>query len=400
VRLADVVVWLRGHRRSVALVGLLTGFTGVSMIVNPTHAPGIAWIGIAVLIAGFTLLWRAWPRVTGVSVGEDSLGSRFVTWFTREGRLLPLLPISGIALIAADLAYNFLFSNSSDLLTEDILVLLTAGVLLGYGFVPSAFARERDFALLFFVILDVILVAPLLLLRVFGGAADASVDAYSWTALAPEVGAILSLLGVANSIHAVAGYTAPGLTFTPAQMSTPVTLVITTACSGIYSFGIFASAYVAFLLTEYSRPSRRLWLLLGLGFVASYLANTLRMVIIVLVGYYTDSPQTDLQNLLLAHSYAGWIIFIGWLALFWGALFKWLPITGQPASRSGGALQPPLRLRRNVCSLCGGLLQPSMLAERCACGAVNHTSCLRTIGQCPRCHRPVQVTHQGKPQGD
>src|SRR5439155_114297 len=81
-----------------------------------------------------------------------------------------------------------------------------------------------------------------------------------------------------------------------------------------------------FVLTEFQRPARRLWLLLGLGMGAAYVANVLRMVIIVLVGYYTDSTETDLQNMLIAHSYAGWLIFLGWIAVFWGALFKFLPV--------------------------------------------------------------------------
>lgn len=35
-------------------------------------------------------------------------------------------------------------------------------------------------------------------------------------------------------------------------------MVITTACSAIYSFGIFASAFVALVLTKFGRPTRRI----------------------------------------------------------------------------------------------------------------------------------------------
>ncbi len=76
-----------------------------------------------------------------------------------------------------------------------------------------------------------------------------------------------------------------------------MTVIIKTSWSGIYSFGIFASALAAFVLTEYERPSKRIWALLGLGFLASYVANVLRMVVIVLVGYYTDTrADGNLQN--------------------------------------------------------------------------------------------------------
>src|SRR5437660_73760 len=84
-----------------------------------------------------------------------------------------------------------------------------------------------------------------------------------------KTSAVLSLLGVSNNVHAISGSTAPGLTFAPQKLSIQVTIVITTACSGIYSFGIFASAFVAFVLTEYERSSPWMWALLGLGFLAS-----------------------------------------------------------------------------------------------------------------------------------
>src|SRR5439155_1844164 len=126
---------------------------------------------------------------------------------------------------------------------------------------------------------------PLVIGRAFYADFERSVDVYSWVALAPETSAVLSLLGVSNNVHAISGSTAPGLTFAPQKLSIQVTIVITTACSGIYSFGIFASAFVAFVLTEYERSSRWMWSPLGMEFLASYASNGARMVVIVLFGY-------------------------------------------------------------------------------------------------------------------
>jgi len=397
---------LAKNRRAVALVSLILAFTGLTMVLNPTHATELAWIGIPLLVTGVALLaWATWPKAVVGQSETQSLGSRLLHRLTLRGRLVRLFPAAGVGIIAADLAYNFLLSSSPALLSEDIMVLLTAGVLLGYYFVPPRYRRERDFALIFFLVLDLVLVAPLLVMRFITRNVDASVDLYSWTALAPELSSILSWLGVANSLHSVAGFTAPGLTFTPVKMSVPVTLVISTSCSGIYSFGIFASAFVAFLLTEYEKPSTRLWLLLALGFLASYVANLLRMAIIVLVGYYTDSAQSDLQNLLLAHSYVGWIVFLGWLALFWGSLFKFLPVAkmksgAEPASE----FDRSLRQFRSRCSMCGGPLGVAMPAARCQCGAIHHLACAMTLSTCPSCRRlltvnPAQATKGAPPSG-
>jgi exosortase/archaeosortase family protein len=401
---------LAKNRWALALVGLIVAFTGVSMVLNPTHWKEMEWVGIPFLVVGFAILaWAAWPKTFERRPETQSLGSRLIHTLTWQGRLVKLFPVAGIGVIAADLAYNFLLSSSPDLLTEDIIVLLTAAVLLAYGFVPGRFSRERDFVLLFSIGLNLILVAPLLVVRHFVGSAGTSVEIYSWGALAPELSAILSLVGVGNSVHAVPGLTAPGLTFTPVKMTTPVTLVISTACSGIYSFGIFASAYCAFLLTEYERTSWRLWFILGLGFLASYAANLLRMVVIVLVGYYTDSAQTDLQYLLLAHSYAGWIIFLAWLALFWGLLFKFLWPGGLTASATSAPKVTDLQAsKRPNCRFCGELLTPTIPAARCTCGAIYHQRCSFVGAQCISCgtnlsigggrSEPPLASHSGDPR--
>ena len=168
-------------------------------------------------------------------------------------------------------------------------------------------------------------------------------------------------------------------------MGVQVTVVITTACSGIYSFGIFASAFVAFVLTEFQRPARRVWLLLGLGLVTAYVANVLRMVIIVLVGYYTDTTETDLQNMLIAHSYAGWLIFLGWIGVFWGILFKFLP-----KSRMIGS-PTPVRHRESICVACTHALSPTIAGLRCSCGAYYHVTCIAEELRCLQCGKAIEL---------
>src|SRR3989449_58337 len=324
------VAILRRHRRAVILAALVTTFAGVGLVIDRPKGTILEWLALPLLVFGGGLLtWSLWPSSHTETEASSPLASRFLRRLTLDGRLLTFFPAIGVGIILADVAYNWALSATPAFQTEDTIVLLGAGSVLGYRFVPDRFARERDFVLLFFIWLNAILVVPLLIARVYYADLEKSVDVYSWIALAPQTSALLTLLGVSNQLHAVAGSTAPGLTFTPEHLGVQVTIVITTACSGIYSFGIFASAFVAFILTEYKKLSRRIWLLLALGLLTAYIANVLRMAIIVLVGYYTDTAETDLQNLLIAHSYAGWLIFLGWIALFWGVILRFVP--GEPA---------------------------------------------------------------------
>lgn len=347
----------------------------------------LEWLAIPLLAAGAaTFAWTVWPRTSMPTENGQSIASRIVRRLTLDGSLIPLFPVLGVGIVVADLTYNFLLSATPALQTEDTIVLLAAATLLGYGFFPERFARERDFTLVFFVLLNAVLVVPLLVARAYFADFERSVDVYSWVALAPETSGVLSLLGVANTVHAVQGSTAPGLTFRPQNLSVEATVIITTACSGIYSFGIFASAFVSFILTEYNRPSRKVWALLALGFVTSYVANILRMVVIVLVGYYTDTAETELQNMLIAHSYAGWLIFLGWVAAFWSPLVKFLP---EETSSSADPRRGEAK-RRSTCLICAGPLTPTAPAVRCECGRYFHNACLSGSMDCPSCGRNLR----------
>ena len=382
----DWVSNARKHRTSLLLLTLLLIFGAIALVLDRPKGAAEVWLALPLFAGGIAIAtWLAWPRVTGETSARPmppTLASRMIRWITLDGTLVRAFPVAGALMVIADLYYNYFLAATPALLTEDIIILLTAASLLSYGLVPHRYGKERDFVLIFFIMLSTILVAPLLLARLYLQNFDASVDVYSWVALAPETAAFLSIVGVPAHVVAVPGYTAPGLVFTPPKVGMEVTLVITTACSGIYSFGVFASAFLAFVFSEFEKPSRRLWILLALGVLAAYVANILRMSVIVLVGYYLDSSQTDLQNMLIAHSYAGWIIFLGWTALFWGLLFRVMPIAKPLAASDTEAVRRP---SKNDCPLCNQSLTPRVPAVRCQCGTVVHRRCAVTVELCPTC---------------
>ena len=390
------VAILRRHRRAMILAALVTTFAGVGLVIDRPKGTILEWLALPLLVFGGGLLTLSlWPSSHTEAEASSSLARRFLRRLTLNGRLLTFFPAIGVAIILADVAYNWVLSATPAFQTEDTIVMLGAGSVLGYRFVPDRFARERDFVLLFFIWLNAILVVPLLIARVYYADFEKSVDVYSWVALAPETSAVLTIFGVSNQVHAVAGSTAPGLTFTPTHFPVPVTVVITTACSGIYSFGIFASAFVAFVLTEYQKLSRRVWFLLALGLFTAYVANVLRMVIVVLVGYYTDTAETDLQNLLVAHSYAGWLIFLGWVSLFWGIILKFVPAERgvRESTQTDVARQGPAAR----CALCDTALSPLIPAARCECGRYYHRTCFTEKGHCPSCGRRPPFSSSGAP---
>ncbi len=401
MRLSPVPALLRRHPTATVLAALLFVFAGLDLLLIPPKTGGIELLGIPFLAVGLALFAVVLRRERAGAPMEvrRTLASRLLERATLRGRLVRYFPLLAIAVIAIDLAYNEIVFGAISLGTEDTIVLMVAAALFAYPFVPARFARERDFVLVFMAALFVVLVLPLLLARLAAMDFEQSVDSYSWVALAPETAWVLNVLGVPAYVETFPGATAPALTFLT-KAGERLTVVITTECSGIYSFGIFASAFAAFVLTEYERFDLRVIGLLVLGFLTSYVANILRMVLIVLFGAYSWLGSSSIESLLVAHSSLGWIIFLAWISIFWSIVFRFFvrqPV-GRVAGGPGGTTSS--RKRGALCGICGDALTPALPGYRCECGKFYHVACASTVEECPKCHRPIRiVATEGSPTG-
>ena len=84
------------------------------------------------------------------------------------------------------------------------------------------------------------------------------------------------------------------------------------ACSGITSVIVFVSLFLSYLWVTNIRFGYSVWALLFIGLTLSYIANILRMAIIILAGHYWGMDALE-----FVHSYLGWLLFTGWMLLFW-----------------------------------------------------------------------------------
>ncbi len=389
--------FVQRHRGPFLVLAGLLALTGVDLILFPPKGQILELLALPFVATGLALVALVVRTPKETKTADPTLAARLIHRLTLGGRLIPWLPVVGIALILADIGYNAYVAASAQFGTEDTFTLLLGAALVLYPYIPIAHRRERDFVLVALSFLEAILVLPLLIARAVSSNWEYSVDLYSWIALAYQLAGALSLVGVAATVHAVPGSTAPGLTVLT-NAGTQVTVVITTACSGLYSFGLFASAFFAYVLTEFRRLTWRVWAFLALGTVASYLANLLRMIVVVLAGVYGSTPEQSVQNLLVAHSYAGWLIFLGWIGLFWILLVRFLrPVDSRVR---GSALVPkearnatPSPRRRGVfCGLCDESLSPARPGYRCECTVFYHAACAATASECPRCQRPMPTS--------
>ena len=244
--IAELRLFIERHRRMALLGAGLLVLAGIDLVLFPPKGVVLEWLALPFLGAGLTLLAVAAKRSAPEPDDEPpTLATRLIRRLTLNGRLVRWLPTFGIAIVLADLAYNAFLSVSPELGTEDTFTLLFGAALIAYPYVPATYRRERDFVFTALLFLLVVFVVPLLIARAFSGNWEYSVDLYSWAALAYQVAAVVGAFGVPATVHAVPGSTAPGLTV-PTNAGIEITLVITTACSGLYSFGLFTRRFRRF----------------------------------------------------------------------------------------------------------------------------------------------------------
>lgn len=91
-------------------------------------------------------------------------------------------------------------------------------------------------------------------------------------------------------------------------------------CSGIESIILFTSLYFIILFLDWNKLNKKKMALLFLpGLIGIFLTNVLRVFLIMLLGILV-SPQFAIG---LFHSNAGWLLFIGFFALFWITSYRW-----------------------------------------------------------------------------
>ncbi len=251
---------------------------------------------------------------------EKDLGQRLID-LIGLGRSHITFPIYGMVIILAVILFNFRYSAFPELQGMDGATILMGVIFIVYHHIPRSFEMEKRFALLFFIFLFLFLILPLIAYPMLTDTSQRDADdTFSQHLLARPLAGILNTLGIESE------FKGNNVKFED-EHGVAQEVSIAVACSGIYSTMIFASAFVAFVLVEYRRFDLKVGAILGLGVFAAYLANLLRMTIIIMMGYYNgmgDSENPEFGTLLWGHAYLGWLIFMIWIAIFWFLMFKFL----------------------------------------------------------------------------
>lgn len=317
-----------GRARRVQVAAAVLAFQGTAFVLVANKLalahPSVFFAGFGMIAAGAFLLVLpslgrpARPARTTLAQAAQAqaprptLGDAFIDRVTMGGRLTKVFPLLGALVVAFDLLFNRYLTTSPELLSTDFVVLGLGAILIAFPFMPETLRRERNFLLLFFAALTLIFGVPLMALRL-GRDPYASVDEYTAALLTPQLSALLSAFGVPTS------YVSNILWYPDLTTGGTAAVYIATSCSGLYSMGIFMAAFAALVLTEYPRLTARVAALLALGLCLAYVANLMRMVVIVEAGHHYGAPA-----LLWVHANLGDLIFLLWVAPFLWLTFRLL----------------------------------------------------------------------------
>jgi len=339
------------------LAGLFLIFAGLEIAVTLTYLPRV--LGLVLVLAGVgVMIFLAQKKPRKVEEKEydgeeaekeekETLADNLIHALTVKGKITFALPIIGIIIVIFVYAFNLVRTGELELGVNDTITILLGVTLALYNYVPKKFKAERDFVLLFFLFLFLILVVPLTLYSLYAGPIQENTNSpFVYYLLAEPTAGLLNLLGISSSAHLVSTpetvngiYLSSGGVYIVyenlggSNQGTMSSVLIGLSCTGLYSVTIFISGFTAFILMEYRKVDVRVASLLTLGVLTSWFANILRMTIIVMVGSHYGSEALE-----WTHANLGIIIFMIWVAIFWGVMFKLLV----PADTGkGGEPAPP-----------------------------------------------------------
>lgn len=251
---------------------------------------------------------------------EEGLLTKILTRYIKTEQCAILIPLAGFTIIAAWSVWKLSVAGATDIRMEDFIVTLFGLSLVLYNVGPSSYAAQKDFVVLYLLFLTIVFAVIWKLYATLSGESYVRITAYSeYYFITLPVVFLVRMLGV--EAHAELDLSGQGLSnlIVYEYKDSMVWLGIGTGCSGLYSAGLFFSAFLAFVLVRYRKVDRYILTALGIGLVVTWFSNIIRMVITILVGSMWGHPA-----LTFVHSYIGILIFVAFVTMFWYPIVRWL----------------------------------------------------------------------------
>jgi exosortase/archaeosortase family protein len=283
---------------------------------HSAYSVELVFIASGIVLALYSLVY---VRKEAKEPGNGILVDLLSKVISRE-RSTVLIPLAGFLLVAIWSGWKLLMTGQADLKLEDFIVTLFGISLVLYNAGPSKYAMQKDFVVLYLMFLTIVFAVIWKTYTIVSGDSFYRINAYSeyYFIVIPVVllvrvfGADVSSELDASS-HGISNY----ITFE--YQGRHILLGIGEGCSGLYSAGLFFSAFLAFVLVRYRKVDRWILAALGLGFIVTWASNIMRMAITIMIGSAFGAPA-----LAFFHSNIGIVVFVVFVSIFWMLIVRWL----------------------------------------------------------------------------
>ena len=255
------------------------------------------------------------------SMDEEGLLVRLLSKLIPKKVCAILLPLVGLAIIATWTTWKITVTGRTDLHMEDFMVTLFGLSLVLYYSGPSKYTSQKDFVVLYLLFMTFVFVVIWRTYTKTTGEAGANFSAdFQYHFITVPVVFFLQMLGVDATAILILD-NAPGMSnyIDYPYDGRTITLRVGVTCSGLYSAGLFFSAFLSFVLVRYRRIDKYILLGLGAGLFVTWISNIFRMTITVLIGSIYGYPALS-----VFHAYFGIIVFVIFLTVFWMLIVRWL----------------------------------------------------------------------------
>jgi exosortase/archaeosortase family protein len=250
----------------------------------------------------------------------DGLLIRLMGRFMSREFAASVIPMLGFAVLLVWSIWKIFVIQMTDLHMEDFIVTLLGLSLVLYNFGPSKLHQMQDFVVFYLMFLTLVFVGFWKLYEIFSGESSYRITAYAeYYIVTQPTTTILNLMGFDVSCELRLGGIGLANIIEYEYGDRILRLGIGAGCSGLYSAGLFFSAFLAFVFVRYQKVDRYIGAALALGFVVTWLSNIVRMVFTVMAGIMWGHPA-----LAFVHSYIGIVIFVVFITIFWLLIVRWL----------------------------------------------------------------------------
>jgi exosortase/archaeosortase family protein len=283
---------------------------------HSAYSVELVFVASGIILALYSLVYvRREAKEPGNGILVDLL-SKVIT----QEQIAVLIPLAGFLLVAIWSGWKLLVSGQADLRIEDFVVTLFGTSLVLYNAGPSKYSKQKDFVVLYLLFLTIVFAVIWKTYMIVSGGSYNRINAYSeYYFITIPVVSLLRMFGadvsseLDASSHGISNY----ITFE--YEGRDILLGIGQGCSGLYSAGLFFSAFLAFVLVRYRKVDPWILAALCLGFIVTWASNIIRMVITVMIGSAYGAPA-----LAFFHSFLGIIVFVVFVTIFWMLIVWWL----------------------------------------------------------------------------